>query len=295
MAGGPPAPSPKALDLHRRSIVVDALNVSRWHEPVYRALRDAGCTAVNATVTVRHGFGETVELIAGWLRDFERYNARNLVGDGFLEPEDAGLSSFGREVVGELNRLGILIDLSHCGYRTTMEAIELSAAPAAVTHANTRALCDTPRNKSDEQLLALAARGGVVGVTAFPTTLPEGRRTLEGVLDMVDYLVDLLGIDAVGLGLDHVEDQPREYFMTGDRFGVDLLFPEDYVPPEWPPEYPEGLRRIRDWPNLTEGLLRRGYAEADAEKVLGGNFLRLFGEVWGAPEAVLFEIGEDAE
>lgn len=208
------------------------------------------------------------------------YMEANLVGQGCLERIDAGVTGFGLEVIAELNRLGILIDLSHVGYRTTMETIEVSARPVAMTHANPLSLCDHPRNKPDDALKAIAAKGGVIGATIFPAFLPRGNdSTLTDYLDVIDYLVEMVGIDHVGIGTDFTEDQPREFFdwiLTGkSKRGPALEL-------NHPLKNPAGIQGSWDFPNITAGLLERGYSEADAAKVLGGNFMRLFGEVWGA-------------
>jgi membrane dipeptidase len=205
------------------------------------------------------------------------YMYRNLVGAGCLEADDPGLSLFGRDVVRELNRCGVAIDLSHCGPRTTLEAIELSAKPVLFTHANARALVDTPRNKSDAALTALAARGGVVGAVAFRSFLaPPGRTaTLADLVDHVDYLVNLLGPDHVSLATDFTEGREPGFL---DR-GLGRRAPAGLVP-EWPWLGPEGFETVDDFPRVTRALLDRGYDEATVRKLLGGNLLRVFGEAW---------------
>ncbi len=206
------------------------------------------------------------------------YNFENRVGFGCQAPEDQGLKPFGREVVAEMNRLGLLIDLSHCGERTTREAIELSEKPVAITHANSKATLDHPRNKSDEVIQALAARGGVIGAVAVPAMLTRDfPATLDDYLDAIDYLVQLVGVDHVGLGPDFMEEMPQEVI---EKVLVGL-------PPETmrllasiPPT--QGLESVARLPNVTAGLLERGYRPEDVRKILGENWLRLYREVWGA-------------
>lgn len=215
------------------------------------------------------------------------YNERNLVGDGCLEPADAGLSRFGHEVVRTMNRVGILVDLSHCGLRTTREAIDLSERPVAITHANPSAVVPNPRNKPDEILRALAARGGVAGMCAWSPMAARphrGRPTLEEFLDILEYAVGLIGIDHVGIGTDLGEStKTREEW--DQTWGPQGLYPEvTGALGSWygfHAQHVEGLDSTASMMNLTEGLLRRGYGDADVRKILGGNFLRLFGEVWG--------------
>jgi membrane dipeptidase len=206
------------------------------------------------------------------------YMERNYVGDGCLERTDCGLSQFGLEVIEEMNRLGILIDLSHVGYTTTMEAIEASEKPVAFTHANPRSLCDHPRNKTDEQIKALVNKGGVIGANIFPPFLAAGSKaTIEDVVSVIDYLVDLAGIDHVAIGTDFTEGQPREvfdYWLTGKSKkgpGMEL---------EYPIVNPDGIQSTADFPNITRALLARGYAEPDVKKIMGENWLRLFEKVW---------------
>jgi membrane dipeptidase len=213
------------------------------------------------------------------------YQRRNLVGDGCGEPLDAGLSTFGRQLVAELNRLGILIDLSHVGPRTTDEAIEASAVPCAFTHANAHARFPHIRNKSDEAIKRLAARGGVIGVDAISRFIREsGHRdgtTIEDLLDHIAYIADLVGPDHVGIGLDitegmTVEDVGRRAAWVAAQLpevsGAGNLDYETY--------YPRGLRSMAGVPSITEALVRRGFDDDDVLNILGGNFLRLFETVW---------------
>lgn len=212
------------------------------------------------------------------------YQRRNLAGDGCGEPADAGLSIFGRELVQECNRLGILIDLSHVGYRSTMEAIELSDDPVAFTHVNVHALNPIPRNKTDEQIRAVAERGGVIGINGIARLLsPRGGErgaTIEEYLDQVDHVVQLVGIDHVGLGFDVNEDMTADDFEER-RKGFLTQFPELRAGGDFPFEhyYVNGLT-MRNVLPLTSGLVDRGYSDEDIEKVLGGNFLRLYEMVW---------------
>jgi membrane dipeptidase len=196
------------------------------------------------------------------------YNERNLVGNGCYERADGGLSHFGVDAVREMNRLGILIDLSHVGDRTTLDAIECSEQPVACTHANSRSFFDHVRNKTDEVLQRIADKGGVVGANAFPNFLPHGfNATLDDFLDAIDDLVARIGVDHVGIGTDYTQDQPAAFF--------DWLFAQQGMRPRPRPQpYPEPL------PNVAGGLLRRGSGAEDVRKILGGNWLRLFRQVW---------------
>ena len=207
------------------------------------------------------------------------YNPRNLVGDGCIEKSNVGLSDFGRNLVRELNNLNILIDLSHVGERTSLEAIEHSEQPCAFTHANPSALFKVPRNKSDECIKALAEKGGVVGANAFPTFISDHKseQNLDKYLDNIEYLVDLVGIEHVGIGTDFIEGQPPEFFTS--RTGIGSYHTPGTMP--WPCKFPEGIENSADLQKVWNGLLKRGYSENDAKAILGENFLRLFKEVWG--------------
>ncbi len=167
------------------------------------------------------------------------YNERNLLGSGCWERTDDGLSNFGVDAVSEMNRLGILIDLSHVGDRTTIETIEHSKQPVAFTHANARSFVDHVRNKTDDALKIMAERGGVVGANAFPPFLRNGfRSTIVDYVDAIDDLVERVGIDHVGLGTDYTQDQPKEFFdiimsHQGTRFNERRLsYPDTVVHPD---------------------------------------------------------------
>jgi len=324
-----------ALELHKKSIVIDGLNISRWgDEEVYRHLLEGGVTAVNATQAVWEGAKETMRNIGRFYRDFDSfhnyirpvtcvadihaakreeqvgvifgfqnsspfeddlnlvevfhrlgvrvvqitYNDLNYVGAGCYERRDVGLSQFGVDLVKELNRLGMVIDLSHVGYRTTMEAIEVSEKPVWFSHANPMALREHCRNKTDEQVKALTVKGGVVGVNIFPPFLKRGYdSTLEDVLDTIEYWVKIAGIDHVSIGLDFTENQSAEWFewlMAGKRKGSTVY------PLQLPLKLPQGIERADQFPNITKGLVDRGHAEKDIQKILGLNVLRLFEQVW---------------
>ena len=203
------------------------------------------------------------------------YN-RNSIAGGGCHDEDTGLTDFGRAAVREMNSLGMLIDCSHCGYRTTMEAMELSRAPVIFSHSNPRALRDHERNIRDEQARACAATGGVVGINGIGLFLGEDDIRTGTLADHVEYLLDLIGPDHVGIGLDYFFESEVDASFQG-TFAAN----EDYWPRE---QYPGGAiwcaapSQLRE---LTAELLRRGRCGADVRAVLGGNFLRVAEQVWG--------------
>ncbi len=209
------------------------------------------------------------------------YNERNLVGNGCYERTDDGLSRFGQDVVREMNRLGILVDLSHVGDRTTLEAAELSDAPVACTHANARAHFDHPRNKTDDALKLIAERGGVIGANAFPPFLPGGFESTVGeYVDAMEDLVERVGIDHVGIGTDYTQRQPKAFFdWIFAQQGTKPTPASDSYPDD--PPHPRGMETPDSLSNVAAELLARGYSEDDAAKLLGGNWMRLFSRVWG--------------
>ncbi|MCZ6634391.1 MAG: dipeptidase [bacterium] len=208
------------------------------------------------------------------------YNERNLLGNGCYERTDDGLSNFGLDVIREMNRLGILIDLSHVGDRTTLETIEASEQPVAFTHANARDFVDHVRNKTDEALKRLTEKGGVVGANAFPAFFPSTfESTLEEYVDAIEDLVERVGIDHVAIGTDYTQDQPKAFFdwifsQQGTKYKArPMTYPDPLI-------HPRGMETPDKFSNVALELLKRGYNETDTAKILGGNWLRLFQKVW---------------
>jgi membrane dipeptidase len=205
------------------------------------------------------------------------YNNQSLLGAGCYEAHDAGITRMGREAIAEMNRLGMLIDMSHSAERTTLEAIDLSARPIAVTHANPSSWHQVARNKSDAVLEALAAHGGMLGLSLYPLHLKGGSDcTLESFTEMVARLAELIGVGHIGIGSDLCQDQPDsvvEWMRSGrwTRSGADLgtgkaVFPRQ---PSW-------FRDNRDFGKLRAGLARRGFAEIEIDGIMGGNWYELF-------------------
>jgi membrane dipeptidase len=199
------------------------------------------------------------------------YNARTTVADGCTERTDGGLSSFGFKVIERMNRLGMLIDLSHSSDMAAKETIEASRAPCAFTHTFARALFNNPRGRSDDLLKLLAERGGVIGVAAVPN-LMSGKevQTIFDVIDQVDYLSKLVGVDHVAIGTDA---------MFGDHVGMHKLMrgAMDMMKAlkELPAPYVEYIENPSEWPNLTRALVARGYPDEAIKKIIGGNVLKL--------------------
>lgn len=205
------------------------------------------------------------------------YHTANLSGSGCLEGHDGGLTGFGRELVAELNDVGILIDLSHVGSKTSEDTVNESRLPVAYTHCAPMALKDHPRNKTDAEMRLVADRGGVVGVTMFPPFMPRGNAsTIDDYLDAIEHVIDVVGEEHTAIGTDFTQGrgpEDMELFLNDKGYARRLLEIGDIV-------MPEGIRRIEDFPNLTQSMERRGWAESRIRKVMGENWLRLFGEVW---------------
>jgi len=212
------------------------------------------------------------------------YNRRNLMGDGCLEPGNAGLSKLGREMIARMNEGGTLVDLSHCGQRTTHEGIEASKQPVAITHSGCAALADMPRNKHDEELRLLAERGGVIGIYIMPYLRTSGQVMADDVIRHIEYALKVCGEDHVGIGTDgttsavNVTPEFRKQFADeiAERRKRGISAPGERADSlTFAPDLNEPLRFER----IAWLLSRRGHPEARIEKVLGGNFARLFNEV----------------
>lgn len=218
------------------------------------------------------------------------YNRTNHLCDGILDRTDGGLSRFGQAVVEECNRVGMVLDCTHLGHRSSLEIIDRSAAPVIFSHSNPKALADNPRNITDEQIRACVRRDGIVGCVSWgPLVMRKGTThwpTLDEFLACVDHVVQIAGDTAhTGIGTDmslgsyppHETDpwgQP-EYVSISEEYGR-------HVTPDIR-SHRRSIDGFSDYPeivNVAEGLLKRGYADADVHAILGGNYLRLFGEVW---------------
>ncbi len=212
------------------------------------------------------------------------YNTRNFLGDGVSESTDAPLSAFGREAVREMNRVGIVVDLSHGGRRTTLDAIEVSERPCIFTHSNPHALVPVPRNISDEQIKAVAAKGGVVGCSSYPPLVwkGDGPPALDDFVDCIDYVASLVGVDHVAIGTD--SEASKGAYPPELRASLRRQF--SATTGGFHEKFPQGSplvgleEGLGDWPNITRRLLERGYTPGDVQKIIGGNLLRVFREVW---------------
>jgi membrane dipeptidase len=206
------------------------------------------------------------------------YNTQNLVGTGCYESRDAGLSDYGHDVVAEMNRVGIMCDLSHVGPVTSGDVIVASRKPVCYSHCLPAALKQHPRNKSDEQLRFIADHGGFVGVTMFPPFLPKGSASnVADYVAAIAYVIDVVGEDHVGIGTDFTQAHGQEFFkwITHDKGdGRKLTDFGEII-------NPEGFRKISEYPNLLQAMENAGWNVKRIEKVAGENWLRVLAEVWG--------------
>jgi membrane dipeptidase len=210
------------------------------------------------------------------------YNSRNLLGDGCTERTNAGLSDFGVEVVHKMNDLGIVVDLSHCGEQTSRDGIELSKRPPAFTHTVCKGIYDHVRGKSDALLKAMSGKGGMTGIMTLGYMIgPSEKTSLDDYLGQIDHAVKVCGIDHVGLASDHAI---RGIMATHTRESWYVPRLTSFKPiynVRWPPNIPE-LDPPTRYRTIAHGLAKRGYPSAQIEKILGGNWVRYFGDVLGA-------------
>ena len=210
------------------------------------------------------------------------YNSRNLLGDGCTERTNAGLSDFGIECVGRMNQLGILVDLSHCGEQTSGDGIQFSNKPPAFTHTVCKSVYDHVRAKPDNLLRALSEKGGVTGITALGYFVgPSADTSLDSYLRHIEHAVKVCGIEHVGLatdfnlrGIEATETRETWYLPR-----LEVFKPSYRV--RWPPWIPE-LDKPERFRTVARALSRRGYKVGEIEKILGGNWVRCFREVFGA-------------
>lgn len=208
------------------------------------------------------------------------HDLRNEIGDGIRERSAGGLTHFGVDVVKECNRLGIVVDVSHLSDKGTEDVLNVSTQPITASHSNARALCSHPRNLPDHFIRDIAKAGGVIGFHALDGLVSDTPKpTLDDVLRHIAYIAELGGVDCIAIGPDLMENwDPPVFTSVYERSSTIASLPVQHY--EW--TYPEGIQSNAELPNLTEGLLKMGFSSHDVQKFLGGNLLRLFGDVWRA-------------
>ncbi len=265
------------------------ISIVRRHEDIDRAKREG-------TLGLMLGFQNTEMLD----RDLSRldvfhqlgiriiqltYNDRNIIGDGCLEPGDAGLSAFGRDAVARMNTLGIAVDLSHCGTRTTADGIAVSTKPPLITHSGCREVYRHPRSKEDRELKAMAEKGGVVGIYFMPFIggMKAQAPTEDLLARQIEHALKVCGSDHVGIGSDLSVtpiDETPEYRQAHRAFVDGRAKRGISAPDEDRPLHIPSLNHPRRLEGVAELLASRGHGVAVIEKVLGGNFHRVLQEIW---------------
>ena len=206
------------------------------------------------------------------------YNNQSLLACGCYEAEDSGITRFGRQVIREMNRVGMVIDMSHSAERSTLEAIEISERPVIISHANPESFHPAKRNKSDKVLKAIAESDGLLGFSAYPFHLRNGSDcTLTEYCEMIARTADLMGVEHLGIGTDLCQNQPVSIleWMRNGRWSKDMDYGEGSASnADWPRPLP-WLRDSRDFPNLIAGLRKVGMSEDEVAGIMGKNWVAL--------------------
>lgn len=200
------------------------------------------------------------------------YNFANAAGGGCLDPVDGGLTTYGRAIIHEMNRVGMVVCASHAGCRTAREIIDLSKDPVIFSHSNSLAIWKHPRNISDELIKACAERGGVIGLNGFGPFLGPNDASIETFIRHMEYVIDLVGDDSIGISLDYVfnKDEMIDFIIrTPNSFLSELGITENVA-----------MIEHRSFSKIAESLVRRGYSTMTLKKIFGGNFLRVAQDVW---------------
>jgi Zn-dependent dipeptidase, microsomal dipeptidase homolog len=213
------------------------------------------------------------------------YNRRNLIGDGCMEPANAGLSRTGIETIERLNSLGILVDLSHCGRQTSADAIRVSKKPVAFTHTGAAAVVDHPRHRTDAELRAVADKGGVPGVFFMPYLTGGKQPAAADIIRHLEHMINVAGEDHVSIGTDGTISPAVLDQKYKDAFAADIRQRKEKKIAA-PGESEEGylfasdLNTPRRFETLGQMLADRGHSATRIEKILGRNLMRVFGDVW---------------
>ncbi|MHC8596838.1 membrane dipeptidase [Arenicellales bacterium IMCC55707] len=212
------------------------------------------------------------------------YNNQSLLATGCYESDDPGITRMGKQVIAEMNRVGLVVDMSHSAERSTLEAIECSTRPIAITHANPSRWHPALRNKSDSVLRALSESGGMIGFSLYPHHLAEGSAcTLDNFCQMIADTADDMGIDHIGIGSDLCQDQPDSVveWMRNGRWTREKDFGEGSKASPGFPDQPAWFKDNRDFPSLRAGLKKVGLNDAAVNAVMGDNWLRFFEKSFG--------------
>lgn len=266
----------------------DLIVAARSADDVLQAKRD-GRTAVIFGFQNPSPIEDDLDLVEIWhqlgIRFMQlSYNNQSLLATGCYEAEDPGITRMGREVIREMNRVGLVIDMSHSAERSTLQAIELSARPIAITHANPSSWHAVARNKSDTVLRALGASGGMLGFSLYPLHLRDGSNcSLRSFCEMVAQTAETMGVEHIGIGSDLCQDQPdsvvrwmRVGRWTRDTAGASGSLGAAVFPPQ-----PSWFRDNTQFNGIADGLAAVGFSKADVDRIMGGNWLDFFARSFG--------------
>jgi membrane dipeptidase len=269
--------------MHCMDVTLTELEECSNHFLLATKARDVKEAKKSGKIGVFLGFegADPIEENVGNLRNFYRlglreiqltWNYKNQVCDGIYERRNGGLTEFGKELIREMNRLGVLIDTSHINSKGLEDTIEMSTQPIYVSHTSSRALVDHPRNITDEQVRMIAKKGGVIGLCFLPQFISPENATVDHVLDHLDHFVGLVGSDHVGLGPDFIDYclEIMQDALKGMAYDSGETF-----------RYPKGAEDMTMLVNVTRGMVVRGYSDRDVENILGGSMLRLIEKVIG--------------
>ena len=212
------------------------------------------------------------------------YNNQSLLATGCYEDEDTGITRMGKQVIKEMNRVGLVVDMSHSAERSTLEAIDVSDRPIAITHANPAFWHPALRNKSDDVLKALGQSGGMLGFSLYPHHLKDKTNcTLESFCEMIAKTADLMGVENIGLGSDLCQDQPDSVveWMRVGRWTKEIDYGEGSASDAGFPEMPSWFKDNRDFGNIQQGLRNIGFSDEETAGIMGENWLRFYDENFG--------------
>lgn len=207
------------------------------------------------------------------------YNNQSLLATGCYEENDPGITRMGKEVIKEMNRVGMVVDMSHSSERSTFEAIELSSRPIVISHANPSFWHPAKRNKSDEIIKELSNSNGMLGFSLYPHHLNNSSQcSLEDFCSMIARTADLIGIDHIGFGSDLCQDQPDSIveWMRVGKWTKEIDYGEGSASNPGFPDMPNWFRDNRDWHNIIEGLKKHGFSNDEINKIKGENWLSFF-------------------
>ncbi len=285
-----------------REVLANLVTWNRWFEAhpdlIFKGLTGDDVRRAQATgrTAVFFGFqtptpvGDDIGLIEIWHQMGIRfmqltYNNQSLLATGCYEAEDPGLTRYGRQAVAEMNRVGLVIDMSHSAERSTLEAIDVSTRPIAITHANPHWWHPALRNKSDAVLRALTSRGGMLGFSLYPHHLKGGSAcSLDDFCAMIAEAADRYGVDHLGFGSDLCQDQPDSVveWMRVGRWSRAMDYGEGSATNAGFPPMPGWFRDNRDWDRIRDGLAAKGFSGAEIGALMGGNWLRFYDDNFGA-------------